>query len=61
MLYLIQRNDCNFFKIAQDIDTEYAEEFNNALNAGVEVICMDTILSNKAIDIGKNIQLLFNK
>ena len=61
MLYLIQRNDCNFFKIAQDIDTEYAEEFNNALNAGVEVICMDTILSNKAIDIGKNIQLLINK
>ena len=61
MLYLIQRNDCNFFKIAQDIDAEYAEEFNNALNAGVEVICMDTILSNKAIDIGKNIQLLINK
>ena len=50
-----------FLKIAQDIDTEYAEEFNNALNAGVEVICMDTILSNKAIDIGKNIQLLINK
>ena len=61
MLYLIQRNDCNFFKIAQDIDTEYAEEFNNALNAGVEVICMDTILSKKAIDIGKNIQLIINK
>ena len=61
MLYLIQRNDCNFFKIAQDIDTEYAEEFNNAIKAGVEVICMDTILSNKAIDIGKNIQLLINK
>ena len=61
MLYLIQRNDCNFFKIAQDIDTEYAEEFNNAIKAGVEVICMDTILSNKAINIGKNIQLLINK
>ena len=47
--------------IRDSIDAEYAEEFNNALNAGVEVICMDTILSNKAIDIGKNIQLLINK
>jgi len=61
MLYLIQRNDCNFFKIAQDIDKEYAEEFNNAIKAGVEVICMDTILSDEAINIGKNIQLLINK
>ena len=58
MLYLIQRNDCNFFKIAQDIDKEYAEEFNNAIKAGVEVICMDTILSDEAINIGKNIKLL---
>jgi len=61
MLYLIQRNDCNFFKIAKDIDIKYAEEFHNAIKAGVEVICIDTILSNKAINIGKNIQLLINK
>ena len=61
MLYLIQRNDCNFFKIAKDIDIKYAEEFHNAIKAGVEVICIDTILSNEAINIGKNIQLLINK
>ncbi len=58
MLYLIQRNDCNFFKIAKDIDKEYAKEFINALNAGVEVICIDTILNTNGISIGKNIQLL---
>jgi sugar fermentation stimulation protein A len=61
MLYLIQRNDCKFFKIADDIDKEYAKEFNNALKAGVEVICIDTILSKDAINIGKNIQLLNDK
>ena len=61
MLYLIQRNDCNFFKIAKDIDIKYAEEFHNAIKAGVEVICIDTILSNEAINIGKNIQLLIDK
>ena len=58
MLYLIQRNDCNFFKIAVDIDEVYAKEFINALNAGVEVICIDTILNTNGISIGKNIQLL---
>ncbi len=57
-LYLIQRNDCNFFKIAVDIDEVYAKEFINALNVGVEVICIDTILNTNGISIGKNIQLL---
>ncbi len=61
MLYLIQRNDCNFFKIAKDIDKEYAEAFNDAIKAGVEVICIDTILSSDAINIGKNIQLILDK
>jgi len=58
MLYLIQRNDCNFFKIAVDIDEVYAKEFINALNAGVEIICIDTILNTNGISIGKNIKLL---
>ena len=58
MLYLIQRNDCNFFKIAVDIDEVYAKEFINALNAGVEIICIDTILNTNGISIGKNIQFL---
>ncbi len=61
MLYLIQRNDCKFFKIADDIDKEYAKEFHNALKAGVEVVCIDTILNIDAISIGKNIQLLNDK
>ena len=30
MLYLIQRNDCNYFKIAEDIDVEYGKAFINA-------------------------------
>ena len=58
MLYLIQRNDCNFFKIAEDIDKEYARAFNFAVKTGVEVICIDTTLNSSAINIGKKIQLL---
>ena len=58
MLYLIQRNDCNYFKIAEDIDKEYADAFKDAVKAGVEVICIDTILCSSAINIGKKIQIL---
>ena len=60
MLYLIQRNDCNYFKIAEDIDVKYSKAFINAINAGVEVICIDTILSTTGINIGKKIKLLNN-
>ena len=60
MLYLIQRNDCNSFKIAEDIDVKYSKAFIEAINAGVEVICIDTILSTTEINIGKNIKLLNN-
>ena len=60
MLYLIQRNDCNYFKIAEDIDIEYGKAFIDALNAGVEVICIDTILNTSEINIGKKIKLLIN-
>ena len=60
MLYLIQRNDCNYFKIAEDIDIEYGKAFIDALNAGVEVICIDTILNTSEINIGKKIKLLHN-
>ena len=60
MLYLIQRNDCNYFKIAEDIDIEYGKAFIDALNAGVEVICIDTILNTSEINIGKKIKLLNN-
>ena len=60
MLYLIQRNDCNYFKIAEDIDIEYGKAFIDALHAGVEVICIDTILNTSEINIGKKIKLLIN-
>ena len=58
ILYLIQRNDCKHFKIAEDIDIEYYKEFNKALKLGVEVICIDTILNEKEISIGKQINLI---
>ena len=58
LLFLIQRNDCNTFKIANDIDPKYFETFKKAFDTGVEVICISSIISPEAINIGKKVKLL---
>ena len=55
MLYLIQREDCKFFKIAKDIDEEYKNTFDSALKNGVKIICYDCKLSNEEIRINNQI------
>ena len=55
MLYLIQREDCTSFKIAEDIDLEYKNTFNKALNNGVKMLCYDCKLSNEEIKINNQI------
>ena len=53
MLFLVCRNDCNSYKIADDLDPFYAECFLKAVEAGVEVLCYDTIITNKNVQIGR--------
>ena len=55
MLYLIQRVDCKFFKIANDIDEEYKNTFDEALNNGVKMLCYDCKLNNEEIIINNQI------
>jgi len=55
ILYLVQREDCNFFKIAQDLDEEYKNTFDIALKNGVKILCYDCKLSNEEIKINKKI------
>ena len=55
MLYLIQREDCESFKIAKDIDQEYKITFNEALKNGVKVLCYDCKLSNEEIILNNQI------
>ena len=55
ILYLVQREDCKSFKIAQDIDEEYKIAFDNALKNKVNILCYDCKLSNKEIKINKQI------
>jgi len=39
MVYLVQRGDCDHFRIAADIDPTYASGLTLARAAGVEAIC----------------------
>ena len=55
ILYLIQRDDCKTFKIAQDIDEEYKNAFETALKNGVKVLCYDCKLSSEEIKINNQI------
>ena len=42
MLYLVQRDDCTRFALADDIDAEYALEMATARDMGVEALCFAT-------------------
>ena len=55
ILYLIQREDCQSFKIAEDIDREYKIAFNEALKNGVKMLCYDCKLSNEEIKLNNQI------
>jgi sugar fermentation stimulation protein A len=55
ILYLIQRENCKSFKIANDIDEEYKIAFIEALKNNVKVLCYDCKLSNEEIVLNSEI------
>jgi len=55
ILYLLQREDCKFLKIAKDIDTKYKNTFDTALKSGVKILCYDCKLNNEEIRINNQI------
>jgi len=55
ILYLIQRQDCKTFKIAEDIDNDYKVAFDKALKAGVKVLCYDCKINNEEVKLNKQI------
>jgi len=61
LLFLIQRNDCNQFKIAQDIDPDYYKLLTEAAKKKLNIICYDCKFSPKGIKLNKNIKLKLNE
>ena len=55
ILYLIQREDCDSFKIAKDIDKKYKVAFSKAIKSGVKILCYDCKLSNEEIKLSNQI------
>ena len=55
ILYLIQRQDCSSFKIADDIDRKYKITFDTARKNGVKILCYDCKLSNEEIILNNQI------
>ena len=61
ILFLIQRNDCNQFKIAQDIDPDYYKLLTEAAKKKLNIICYDCKFSPKGIKLNKNIKFKLNE
>ncbi len=57
MFFLVQRGDASRVTIAGDIDPNYEAAFRRALERGVEVICYDCHVTDKAIDLRQALQL----
>jgi sugar fermentation stimulation protein A len=55
ILYLIQRNDCDSFRIAKDIDEKYKDAFDKAIKSGVKILCYDCKISNEEIKLNNQI------
>ena len=58
MLYLIQREDCETFALARDIDENYHEAFLKAKDAGVEAIAYKCSLTTKEIKVTKRVNFV---
>ncbi|MEK9968421.1 MAG: DNA/RNA nuclease SfsA [Ferrovibrio sp.] len=57
MLFVVQRGDCNHFRIAADCDPGYAAAFIEARDAGVETLCYACSVSEAGITIAGQLRI----
>jgi len=58
MFYVVQREDCIRFQIADDIDTNYAAGLKVAIGRGVEILCYRCKLSTQSIVLDRPMQFV---
>jgi sugar fermentation stimulation protein A len=56
LLYLIQRDDCKSFTIANDIDADYANSLSKAIKKKLNILCYDCKFSPKGIKLNQIIK-----
>ncbi len=59
MLYIVQRSDVEVFAPAEQIDPDYAQTLQKAMQAGVEVIAMQALVTPLEIRLSKKLPLAF--
>ena len=57
ILYLVQREDCNSFSIAKDIDANYEKALVKAVKNNLNILCYDCKFSSKGIKLNKKIKI----
>ena len=57
ILYLVQREDCNSFSIAKDIDADYEKAVVKAVKNNLNILCYDCKFSSKGIKLNKKIKI----
>lgn len=55
MLYIVQRSDCDHFRVAADIDPAYDAAFRRAAARGVEMLCYDCTLDERGVHIRRRL------
>ena len=58
VIFLVQINNCNYFKIANDIDKEYYENYKTAKKSGVRFIAYNCTVGPNEIKINKKVQII---
>ncbi len=59
LLYVIQRDDCNQFEIAKDIDPKYYNLLNKAIKSKLNILCYDCKFLTKGIELNRKIKFKF--
>ena len=55
ILFLIQRDDCSSFSIANDIDPDYSKALGKAVKNKLNILCYDCKFSSKGIKLNRKI------
>ena len=56
LLFIVQRNDCNKFEIAEDIDPEYCKLLKKAVKKKLNILCYDCKITSKGIKLNRKIK-----
>ena len=60
LMFVVQRNDCDEFRIARDIDPQYFDAITKAVKKRLKIICYDCKFSTKGIKLNKKLNIKLN-